>query len=151
MAPMTYYLGKSTLKNRGISCSSVMRSRFVFCTPSISFLIFALLLSPLLVLTQIRGHIRSRLASLLPTTVRAFRFCRETTSVLPSLVDSRRIAPTHAWRSQQLIPFLFEQIILKSHHNGIRTHGPTLAASEGHHETIGATGVYFEISPKHYF
>ena len=105
MAPMTYYLGKSTLKNRGISCSSVMRSRFVFCTPSISFLIFALLLSPLLVLTQIRGHIRSRLASLLPTTVRAFRFCRETTSVLPSLVDSRRIAPTHAWRSQQLILF----------------------------------------------
>ena len=47
------------------------------------------------------------LFSPLPTTVRTFHFCREETSALSSLVDSRRTAPTHAIsrRSQQLTHF----------------------------------------------
>ena len=44
------------------------------------------------------------------TVVRALQFNRGNTSPLSSLVDSRRISPTHAWRSQQLIPFLFNKI-----------------------------------------
>ena len=47
----------------------------------------------------------SRLLSPLSTTVRALHFHRENTSALSSLVYSRRIAATHARRSQQLIPF----------------------------------------------
>ena len=52
----------------------------------------------LLVVTQIRGPIAGS-SPPLPTTV------GEKISALSSLVDSRRIVPTHARRSQQLIPF----------------------------------------------
>ena len=41
----------------------------------------------------------SRLFSPLPTTVRALHFYREKSSALSSLVDSRRIVPTHTRRS----------------------------------------------------
>ena len=59
-------------------------------------------------------------SSSLPTSARAFIFYRKNKSAFSSLVDSRRIVPTHAaGRSQQqLIPFSsFEilQIIVKSH------------------------------------
>ena len=47
----------------------------------------------------------SRLFSPLPTMVRALHFHREKIPALCSLVDSRRIVPTHATRSQQLILF----------------------------------------------
>ena len=45
----------------------------------------------LLVVTQIQGHIRSRLSSPLPTAVRALHFYREKISVVSCLYDSRRI------------------------------------------------------------
>ena len=45
----------------------------------------------------------SRLFSPFSTTVRALNFYRETIFDPFSLVDSRRIVPTHAKRSQQLI------------------------------------------------
>ena len=56
-------------------------------------------------------------------------------SPLSSLADSRRIAPTHARRSQQVIIFsFFAKKNSKSHHGGIRTPGPTLlAVLEGNH------------------
>ena len=44
---------------------------------------------------------------------------------LPSSTP-RRIVLTHARRSQQLMLLFFLQINSKSHHGGIRTHGPTL-------------------------
>ena len=75
----------------------------------------------------------SRLFSPLPTTVRALHFYREKISAVFSLVDSRRTVLTHARRSQQLILSLLLQINSKSHHGGIRTHGPTLVAFEGYH------------------
>ena len=59
---------------------------------------------PLLVVTQIRGHIAGS-SPPLPTTVRALHFYREKISALSSLVDQRRIVLTHARRSQQLIFF----------------------------------------------
>ena len=86
----------------------------------------------LLVVTQIRGHIAGS-SPPLPTTVRALHFYREKISALSSLVDSRRIVLTHARRSQQLIFLFYLQIESKSHHGGIRTHGPTLVAFEGYH------------------
>ena len=46
-------------------------------------------------------------SSPLPTTLRALHVYRENTSALSSLAESRRITPTHARRSQQLIPFCF--------------------------------------------
>ena len=49
----------------------------------------------------------SRLFSPLPTTVRAFHFCREMASALSSLVDLRRITPTHARHSQPFALFIF--------------------------------------------
>ena len=42
-----------------------------------------------------------------PTTVRVLHFYREKKSALSSLVDSRRIVPTHARRSQQLVHLYF--------------------------------------------
>ena len=67
---------------------------------SIPFIIFALFLLSLLVVTQIRGRITDSSPS---TTVRALHFYRENISALSSLVDSLRIVPTHAInrRSQQ--------------------------------------------------
>ena len=82
----------------------------------------------LLVVTQIRGHIAG--SSPPPThygSCLAFLSREDFSSFF--LVDSRRIVLTHARRSQQLILFLlFLQIISKSRHGGIRTHGPTLLA-----------------------
>ena len=60
----------------------------------------------LLVVTQTRGRIDGRLFSPLPTTARALHFYRDKTSILSSLVDSRRIAPTYARRSQWLMLFI---------------------------------------------
>ena len=50
----------------------------------------------------------SRLFSPLPSTVRALHFYRENSLAVASLVDPRRIVPTHARRSQQLIPFFLQ-------------------------------------------
>ena len=59
-------------------------------------ILFALLLSPsLLVVTQIRGHIAGS-SPPLPTTVGALHSYRENISALSSLVDSRRIVLTYA-------------------------------------------------------
>ena len=66
---------------------------------SIPAMILALLFSlTLLVSSQIRGHINSRLSSPLPTTVRALHFYREKISAPSSLVDWHRIVPTHRRR-----------------------------------------------------
>ena len=94
------------------------------------------------VVTQIRGHIAGSFPPL-STTDRALHFYREKISALSSLVDSRRIVLTHARRSHQLILFLFLQINSKSRHGGIRTHGSTLAAFEGYHESTGGTGYMY--------
>ena len=75
----------------------------------------------LLVVTQIRGHIRSRLLSPLPTTVRAFHFHREKTSALSSFVDSRLIAPTHAMMGDLSSSSFYLHINLQPHHDGNRT------------------------------
>ena len=82
----------------------------------------------LLDVTQIRGHIAGS-SPHLPTTVRALNFYRGKTSALSSLVDSRRIVLTHSInrRPQHWMPFfIFFASEFKSHHGGIRTHGPTL-------------------------
>ena len=69
------------------------------------------------------GHIAGS-SPPLPATVRALQFYREKISTLFSLVDSRRIVPSHARRSQQLILYTPEYFLLqmysKSHHGGIR-------------------------------
>ena len=78
-----------------------------------------------LVLTHLRGHIAGSSCPL-RATVLALHFYHEKSPAFSSLVVSRRIVPTHARRSQQLILFLFLQINSKSHHGGIRTHGPTV-------------------------
>ena len=80
----------------------------------------------------------SRLFSPLPATVRAFHVYLDKTPTLSSLVDSRRIAPTHVIHrySHHFIPFIFLLIIKsKSHHGGIRTPLATIliAAFEGNH------------------
>ena len=51
--------------------------------------------APSLVVTQIRGH-ESRIFFPFPTAVGALHFYREKCSAFSSLVDSRRIVPTHA-------------------------------------------------------
>ena len=53
------------------------------------------ILSLLIVVTQIRGHIAGS-SPPLPTTVRALHFYREKISALSFVVDSRRIVLTHA-------------------------------------------------------
>ena len=53
-----------------------------------------------------------------------------------SLVDPRRIVPTRARRSQQLILSSFLQICSKSDHGGIRTPGPTLLIVQHSRVTI---------------
>ena len=63
----------------------------------------------LLVVTQIRGHIAGSSPPLL-TTNRALHFYGEKISAHSSLVDSHRIALTHARHSQQLIFFIFANI-----------------------------------------
>ena len=86
------------------------------------------------VVTQIRAHIIAGSSPALPTTVRALDFHCEKTPALSSLVDSRRIAPTHARRSKQLIPLKKKKKDSKAHHGGgTRTPGPTLAAFESKH------------------
>ena len=114
---------------------------YIFCYPVYYLRPSNCPLTPTVVVTQIRGHIAG--SSPLPTTVRALHFYREKISALSSLVDSRRIVLAHARRSQQLTLFTFFKINSKSHHGGIRTHGPTLVVFEGYHYlkyTTGATG-----------
>ena len=80
----------------------------------------ALLFLSLLVVTQIRSHIAGS-SPPLPTTVRALHFYCEKISALYSLVDSRRIKPTPARRSQHLILIytgICFQVNSKSHHGG---------------------------------
>ena len=85
----------------------------------------------LLVAAQIRGH---KAGSSTPSPLRfkclAFFIASKTSAPPFPLVDSRRIVPTHARRSQQSIPFVVLQMYV-SHHGGIRTPGPTPAAFEG--------------------
>ena len=57
-------------------------------------------------IAQIRGHTTGSSPPSL-TTARALHFYRERISILSSVVNSRRIAPTHARRSQHLIVFYF--------------------------------------------
>ena len=54
----------------------------------------------LIVVTQIRGHMAGSSRTLPTTTGRALYFYPEKIFALSSLVDSRRIVPTHARRSQ---------------------------------------------------
>ena len=81
-------------------------TRKCVCSVSVSshLLIFYLLFSFLPSRNSDAGP-HSRLNSPLSTTVRAFHFYRDKTSALSSLVDSRRIEPTHARRSEQMILF----------------------------------------------
>ena len=69
----------------------------------IRFIVFApcFSLPPVLSYLKSWGHIAGPFFPL-PTTVRAFNFFPEKTLAL-SLVGSRRMAPTHARRSQQLL------------------------------------------------
>ena len=71
-----------------------------FCSHcfSIQLIVFALLvlLPPSSSNLYPGSHTNSRLFSLLLTTVHALHFYRETDSALSSLLDSRRIVPTHA-------------------------------------------------------
>ena len=82
---------------------------------------------------------RSRLFSPLPNTIRVLHFYRERNLAFSPPVGSRRTAPTHPGRSQQLIFFPFVQRYSKSHDGRIRTPGPAPAAFEGSHETTVAT------------
>ena len=81
---------------------------WLFFLADFSFLFLSHLLSSpflfisILVVTRIWGHI-SGSSPPLRTTVRASHIYREKIPALSSLVDSRRIVPTHAGRSQQLI------------------------------------------------
>lgn len=84
-------------KRRPISCRGI----------SIPFTILALHFSLLPSHNSGPGS-QNRRFSLLPTTVRAFVLCGEKTSALPSLVDSRLLAPyTHATRAQRFIICLY--------------------------------------------
>ena len=84
----------------------------------------------LLVVTQIRGHIAGS-SPPIPTAVRALRFYRERISALFSLVDSRRTVLTHAIGALSSWSFFFA-CKFKSHHGGIRAHGPTLVLPIDH-------------------
>ena len=87
------YLGKFTI----IHLSTCL----FFASHSLSPPFFPL---SLLVVTQVRGHIRSRLFSPpASTTVRPLHFYRENAAALSSLVYSRRIMLNHARRSQQTV------------------------------------------------
>ena len=78
-----------------------------------------LLIITLVVVAQVRGRIAGSPppSPLRPPTYDSClgrRFYRgKTSSALSSLVDPRRMAPTHGTRSQQLIPFVFLQITSK--------------------------------------
>ena len=93
-----------------LTCQFVVSTRmflficFFFLFPSPFTYLRSSFSRSLLVVTQIRGHIAGS-SPPLPATVRDLPFYREKISALASLVDSRRIVPTHAARrSQQLIP-----------------------------------------------
>ena len=122
----------AAVKSPCVAHGAVPRRIDCFFLILFSFFFFSspLLSSPfslcLLVVTQIRGHIAAS-SSPLPTTVRALHFYRKKISALSSLVDSRRIVPTHARRSQQLILSFCKKN---------QTPGPTLikiVAFEGNH------------------
>ena len=97
----------------------------------------------LLVVTQIRGHITGS-SPPLPTAVRDlhtwyFVFARRFQLFLPSSTRVELCLPTLGPLSRYPF-FFFLQINSKYRHGGIRTHGPTLVAFEGHHQSTGASG-----------
>ena len=75
----------------------IVSSPFLFSPPP----------TAVVVATQIRGGSHNGLFSPLPSKARALQVYREKIRALSSLVDSRRIVPTHATRSQQWILFFF--------------------------------------------
>ena len=112
---------------------------FSFLFFFIPFIIFALSILSLLVVTQIgfRGGHMAGSSSPLPTTVRALHFLRDEISAFSSLVDSRRTVLTHARRSQQLIlSFIFANKfkISPRRDSNSRTNTTTkIVAFEGYH------------------
>ena len=91
---------------KGWRCRLESWTYFILFYFSIPLITFALLFSlPPSRNSDPGSH--SRLFSPPHTTVRALLFDREKISALSSLVDSRRIVPTHARRFQQLILFYF--------------------------------------------
>ena len=108
---------------------------YIFFIP---FILFALLCSLLpiniIVVTQIRCHIYSRLSSRLPRLrFVPFIFIAGTLQPSPPGSSTRvelRLCALGAL-SSSVYPFLFLQIDSKSHRDAIRTQGSTLAASEG--------------------
>ena len=93
-------------------------------------IIFALLFSLPLVVTQIRGHIAGS-SPPLPTTVRAFHFY---TSALPSSTRVELCSPTLGALSSLSLLYFANKFKI-SPDGGIRAHGPTLQveAFEGYH------------------
>ena len=91
-------------------------------------------LSPVIIVTQIRNsdpwsYICSSFFSPLPTTVRTLHFCREKTTGLSSLVDSRRIVPTTTLGKLSSWSFCFFFFCASIHNltaGGIQTPGPKL-------------------------
>ena len=79
-------------------------------------------------------------------------FYREKNSALSSLVDSRRIVPTHARHSQQLILFFIfaNNNVKKSHHGGTRTPGPTLVDSRVTTRPSGRPASSINIYPRYH-
>ena len=111
--------------------------RFFFLLFPIPFIISALLFLLYINSRDSDPGSHSRLFFALPATVRALHFYREKDSALPSLVDSHRIAPTHAivgaldswchFRKKNVHMPRFEPVI------------PTLVVNEVNHSTTGAT------------
>ena len=147
--------------SRGDAQPSFFFFSFFFCF-SISFMISAVfsfllfpipfIISALLFLLYINSRdsdpgSHSRLFSALPATVRALHFYREKDSALPSLVDSHRIAPTHAivgaldswchFRKKNVHMPRFEPVI------------PTLVVNEVNHSTTGATSDIYRTRIRH--
>ena len=84
-------------------------------------------------ITQIRGHKAGPPAA---SPLRHMpKFCRENSSAFSSLIDSRRIVPTHAARrSQQFVDPIFAFLQIKYHSSGNRTQGPTLVVLGNHYQ-----------------
>ena len=117
---------------------------FVFC-PSHS-LSSHFRLSPSLVVTQIRGHkVGSSPSS--PTTVLVLHFYREKISALSSLVDVRRIPPTHATKALSAIGsfFIFSNNV-KISPRWDSNWVPMIVAFEADHYSTGATGMNSSIA-----
>ena len=80
------------------------------------------------------SHSKAGSSPPLPTTVRALRSYREKVSAafFPRRLSSNCAYPRYALSAVHPSFFVFG-INSKSHHGGIRTHGPTLVAFEGYH------------------